>query len=100
MICPTFAPFEFTSWKLGDEDSFCNISKLMDISKDEDELEAVDEHKFDVNAVPEPICDDMDCDADYGLGKKNVSFCSSHCILYASLSVPFISLGNENIKSI
>lgn len=71
MICPTFAPFEFTSWKLGDEDSFCDLSRLMGTDEDEDDSEAVDMHKFDVNAIPEPLCDDMDCDAD-DIGKKHV----------------------------
>lgn len=67
MICPTFAPFNFTSWKLGDEDSFCDISRLMGSDEDEDDSEPADVHKFDVNAIPEPIYDDMDCDGDYDM---------------------------------
>ncbi|XP_063848247.1 condensin complex subunit 2-like [Scylla paramamosain] len=63
-ICPTFAPFEFTTWKLGDEDSFCDISRLRDTDDEDEDPEAVDEHKFDVNAVPEPICD-MDFDNNF-----------------------------------
>lgn len=64
-ICPAFVPFEFTTWKLGDEDSFCDISRLRDTDEEDEEPEAVDEHKFDVNAVPEPICDDMDFGNNY-----------------------------------
>lgn len=60
LICPTFAPFEFTSWKVGDEDSFCDVSRLKDKEEEEDQ----DAHRFDVNAVPEPLDDDPYFDAD------------------------------------
>ena len=53
LICPTFAPFEFTSWKVGDEDSFCDVSRL---KKDNEASD--DEHAFDMNAVPEPYDDE------------------------------------------
>ncbi|KAG7172780.1 Condensin complex subunit 2-like [Homarus americanus] len=52
LICPTFAPFEFTSWKLGDEDSFCDTSKVMG--------DMDDNHRFDVNAIPAPIDENDD----------------------------------------
>ncbi|XP_045608820.1 condensin complex subunit 2 [Procambarus clarkii] len=65
MICPTFATFEFTTWKLGDEDSFCDASKLMD-EKDDDQG-GNDSHRFDVNAIPAPIGnDEFDADDEYG----------------------------------
>ena len=69
-ICPTFAPFEFTTWKVGDNSSFCDLSKLRTSDDEEEEEEedpgkAADDHKFDVNAVPEPICDAMDFDNNY-----------------------------------
>ncbi|XP_042893059.1 condensin complex subunit 2-like [Penaeus japonicus] len=60
LICPTFAPFEFTSWKVGDEDSFCDVSRLKDKEEEDDQ----DAHRFDVNAVPEPLDDDPYFDAD------------------------------------
>lgn len=81
MICPTFAPFEFTTWKLGDEDSFCDISRLMGTEDEDDGSEAVDEHKFDVNAVPEPICDDMDYGTNYG--KKKTSDFWGFCVIWS-----------------
>ncbi|MPC43680.1 Condensin complex subunit 2 [Portunus trituberculatus] len=64
-LCPTFAPFEFTSWKVGDDASFCDLSRLWASGDEEEDPDTADEHKFDVNAVPEPICDDMDFDNNY-----------------------------------
>lgn len=66
VICPTFAPFEFTTWKLGD-DSSCDTSSLEDNVK-ENKPEN-NSHRFDINAVPEPIDDDAEFFGDDCLGK-------------------------------
>ncbi|KAK7085251.1 hypothetical protein SK128_021788, partial [Halocaridina rubra] len=61
LICPTFAEFEFTNWKIGDGDSFCENSKQHHTK------EGDTSHRFDVDAIPEPLEDDMidnDYDAD------------------------------------
>uniref|UniRef100_A0A6A7FYS5 Condensin complex subunit 2 n=2 Tax=Hirondellea gigas TaxID=1518452 RepID=A0A6A7FYS5_9CRUS len=63
-ICPSFSSFHFTSWKVGDEDSFC----------DSNEREDDDDHAFDVNAVPEPLVNDIYADdhADYAGGVEDM----------------------------
>lgn len=66
LICPTFASFEFTTWKVGDEDSFSETSRLM--ADDANQPEDVDIHRFDVNAIPEPLGNDVDFYADDGFG--------------------------------
>lgn len=66
LICPTFASFEFTSWKLGD-DSSCDTSSFEDGDKGNRSLN--NSHRFDINAVPEPIDDDAEFLGDDCFGK-------------------------------
>lgn len=63
-ICPSFSSFHFTSWKVGDEDSFCGSSHAVD---EDDDLPQ--EHAFDINAVPEPLDDEPNNDEYAGKSK-------------------------------
>ncbi|XP_066958009.1 condensin complex subunit 2 isoform X2 [Macrobrachium rosenbergii] len=52
-ICPTFSQFEFTKWKVGDQDTFLDNSRM-----DHNKQEKGNDHRFDVDAVPEPLDDE------------------------------------------
>lgn len=49
LISPTFASFEFTTWKLSDQDSTLGGFSQGRHPTDDDE------HAFDMNVTPEPI---------------------------------------------
>lgn len=66
LICPTFAPFEFTNWKLGD-DSSCDTSSIEDDVRGD--ISENNSHRFDINAVPEPIDDEAEFLGDDCFGK-------------------------------
>ncbi|KAK4308688.1 hypothetical protein Pmani_019639 [Petrolisthes manimaculis] len=71
LICPTFSSFEFTSWKLSDDNSISDTSCLEDT--DNENRPENNSHRFDINAVPEPIDNDAEFYGDecYGGGEED-----------------------------
>ncbi|XP_076034678.1 non-SMC condensin I complex subunit H [Oratosquilla oratoria] len=66
LVCPTFAPFEFTTWKIEDEDTF------LDIDKDEAK-EQQNDYAFNVDTAANHMDDEPYFEAEDGFGLEDVA---------------------------